>query len=72
VSSNALSSPSPAAVSASATAARLSAGGRSPSGRRVKDAQAFPIFRLVASSNGLMMLDYTTSALDEMRQNCPQ
>jgi len=49
------------------TAARFSAGSGSPTGARVNAAQSVAIFRLVVSSNGrAFLLDYTTSAADEM------
>jgi hypothetical protein len=50
-----------------ATAARFSAGAGSLSGNRANAAHRAAIFRLVASSNGLVIpLDYNTSAIDEM------
>jgi hypothetical protein len=61
-------------VSATATAARFKAGAGSASGNRTNAAQCPAIFRLVASSNGLIIpLDYTTPALDEMtpEHECP-
>src|SRR5256714_6257034 len=61
---------SPASTSAMATAARFSPGVRPVSGRRAKAAQPVAIFRLVVSSNSLLMLlDYNTSATDEMTGN---
>ncbi len=58
---------SPASTSAMATAARFSAGAGSLSGNRAKPAQRAAIFRLVVSSNGqVILLDYNTSAIDEM------
>jgi hypothetical protein len=56
------------AVSASTTAARFSADGSAASGSRAKAAQASAIFRLVASSKALMMLDYTRTASDETKR----
>jgi hypothetical protein len=53
-----------------ATAARFSAGVGSFSGNRTNAAQSAAIFRLVASSNGLVIpLDYNTPAIDEMTGN---
>jgi hypothetical protein len=53
-----------------ATAARFSAGAGSLWGSRAKAAQNSAIFRLVASSNGLVIpLDYNTPAIDEMTAN---
>ena len=50
-----------------ATAARFSAGAGSLSGNRAKSAHRAAIFRLVVSSNGqVILLDYNTSAIDEM------
>ncbi len=49
-----------------ATAARLSADVVPLCGSRANAAQRAAIFRLVASSNDLMLLDYTSSAIDEM------
>jgi hypothetical protein len=57
-----------------ATAARFSAGAGSASGSRANTAQRAAIFRLVVSSNGLiiplevMQLDYNTPPIDEMPQ----
>jgi acyl-coenzyme A thioesterase PaaI-like protein len=62
--------PSSASTSAMATAARFSAGAGSLAGSRANAAQRLAIFRLVASSNSLVMqLDYNTSTLDEMTGN---
>jgi hypothetical protein len=56
-------------VSATATAARFSAGTGSLSGSRANAAQRAAIFRLVTWSNGLVIpLDYNTPAIDEMAQ----
>ncbi len=72
VSSSAVSlSPAPPAASAIATAARLSGSTGSLSGSRVKATQSEAIFRLVASLNGLIVLDYTTAAPDEMTLTSP-
>jgi hypothetical protein len=61
---------SPAATSAMATAARFSADAGSPPGKRAKSAQRAAIFRRVASSNSrIILLDYNTSAIDEMTGN---
>jgi acyl-coenzyme A thioesterase PaaI-like protein len=55
-----------ARVSAIATAARFSSPAGSAGTARVNAAQSAAIFRLVVSSKGLMTLDYTTAAPDEM------
>ena len=63
-----------ASVSATATAARFSAGTGSLNGSRANAAQRAAIFRRVAWSNGLSIpLDYNTSAFDEMpsKHRCP-
>jgi hypothetical protein len=50
-----------------ATAARFSSGAVSPEGARVNAAQSSAIFRRVVSSNDrTILLDYNTSASDEM------
>jgi hypothetical protein len=53
-----------------ATAARFSAGTGALSGNRANAAHRAAIFRLVAWSNGrVILLDYNTPAIDEMRES---